>query len=272
MPIYMDRHFTQDATHQALADAHEKDLNIQDKYDVKFITYWFDEIRSTAFCLVEAPNKEALQNAHNEAHGNVAHEIIEVDTSIVEAFLGRVRDPMPINDNAQVEIDSAFRVIMFTDLKDSTKMTTQHGDMNALNLIHIHNLLTRNELKRFDGNEIKHTGDGIMSSFLNCEDAISCAIQIQISFNKHNENNPTELLNLKIGLSAGEPIEEYGDFFGRSVQLASRLCSHAKSNQIIISSDVQELIKDSNVQLTPCNKITPKGFDDPISIFKVKWK
>ena len=49
------------------------------KYGVRFITYWFDEVRSTAFCLVEAPNKEAIQQAHDEAHGDVPSEIIEVD-------------------------------------------------------------------------------------------------------------------------------------------------------------------------------------------------
>ncbi|HEY5811148.1 MAG TPA: DUF4242 domain-containing protein, partial [Terrimicrobiaceae bacterium] len=90
MPIYMDRHFIEGATHQTLANAHQKDLATQGKYGVRFMTYWFDEVRSTAFCLVDAPNKEAIQKAHDEAHGNVPSEIIEVDPMVVEAFLGRV--------------------------------------------------------------------------------------------------------------------------------------------------------------------------------------
>jgi len=268
----MDRHFTEGATHQALADAHEKDLNIQDKYDIKFITYWFDEIRSTAFCLVDAPNKEALQNAHNEAHGNVANEIIEVDPSIVEAFLGRVKDPTPKDNSGEILIDSAFRVIMFTDLKDSTKMTTEYGDKSSLNFIHIHNVLTRNELKKFDGNEIKHTGDGIMASFITVDNAIKCAIEIQKAFAHYNENNPNEELHLKIGLSSGEPIEEHGDLFGQTVQLAARLCSHAKSNQILVSNDTKKLIDGSIFKLLNQGKITPKGFRNPISIFEVNWQ
>jgi Protein of unknown function (DUF4242) len=90
MPIYMDRHNTVDATREVIAAAHERDLAIQGKYGVRFITYWVDEVRSKVFCLVDAPNKDALQKVHDDAHGGVANEIIEVDPAVVEAFLGRI--------------------------------------------------------------------------------------------------------------------------------------------------------------------------------------
>ena len=51
MPIYMDRHYTEGASSQACAVAHGKDLETQGKYGVRFITYWFDEVRCIAFCL-----------------------------------------------------------------------------------------------------------------------------------------------------------------------------------------------------------------------------
>ena len=46
MPLYMDRHFVEGATHPTIAHAHEMDLNIQHKHGVKFLTYWFDEVHS----------------------------------------------------------------------------------------------------------------------------------------------------------------------------------------------------------------------------------
>jgi Nickel responsive protein SCO4226-like len=58
------------------------------------LTCWFDELRSTAFCLVEAPNEEAIRQADGEAHGAIPNEIIEVDPSVVEAFLRPVKDPV----------------------------------------------------------------------------------------------------------------------------------------------------------------------------------
>jgi hypothetical protein len=58
------------------------DLAVQEKYKVQFLTYWFDEARCTAFCLIVSPDKETLQKAHNEAYGLVPNEIIEVDPSL----------------------------------------------------------------------------------------------------------------------------------------------------------------------------------------------
>jgi hypothetical protein len=61
-----------------LADAHKKDLNVQSKHGVRFFRYWYNQAEGTIFCLCEAPNKEAAQAVHREAHGIVADEIIEV--------------------------------------------------------------------------------------------------------------------------------------------------------------------------------------------------
>ncbi len=87
MPVYMDRHYVEGATRHAIADAHQKDLALQDKYHVKFLTYWFDEMRCTAFCLIEAPNRETIERAHNEAHG------------LVDQWSGK---PLPLSDLGEV--------------------------------------------------------------------------------------------------------------------------------------------------------------------------
>lgn len=79
MPLYMDIHQRVDgATPEAVADAHAKDLEVQAKYGVQYKKYWIDEGSGTIFCLVEAPNKEAAERVHREAHGLVADEIHEV--------------------------------------------------------------------------------------------------------------------------------------------------------------------------------------------------
>jgi hypothetical protein len=151
----MDRHYVEGATRSAVAHAHQLDLAVQEKYKVQFLTYWFDEPRCTAFCLIVSPDKETVQKAHNEAHGLVPNEIIEVNPSIVQAFLGRVSDPPPVDTFTRkaegLLIDAAFRAIMFTDLKDSIRMTTTFGDTKALHLLHIHNALTRNALRDHRG-------------------------------------------------------------------------------------------------------------------------
>ena len=110
MPFYMDRHYVEGATAHAVAVAHTATLAGQDKYRVRFLTYWFDDVRSTAFCLVDSPDKETVRQAHYEWHGLVLHEIIEVDPAVVEAFLGRVADPTPADPlHLENAIDAAFR-------------------------------------------------------------------------------------------------------------------------------------------------------------------
>jgi hypothetical protein len=79
MPLYMDiHHHLEGLTAQAVAGAHEKDLEVQKKYGVKYLKYWFDEGTGKVFCLVEAPNREAAAAVHREAHGLVADELVEV--------------------------------------------------------------------------------------------------------------------------------------------------------------------------------------------------
>ena len=79
MPLYMDIHKgIEGLTAAAVADAHEKDLEVQGKYGVKYLKYWYDEGTGTVFCLCEAPSKEAAEAVHREAHGGVADEIIQV--------------------------------------------------------------------------------------------------------------------------------------------------------------------------------------------------
>ena len=79
MPLYMDiHHKVEGLTAEAVAGAHERDLEVQQKHGVNYRAYWFDEGTGKVFCLVEAPSKEAAIAVHQEAHGLVADEVIEV--------------------------------------------------------------------------------------------------------------------------------------------------------------------------------------------------
>jgi hypothetical protein len=80
MPLYMDHHMNLEGlTAEAVAEDHKKDLEVQDKHGAKALRYWFNEEKGEVYCLFEAPNAEAAEAVHREAHGNVADEIIEVE-------------------------------------------------------------------------------------------------------------------------------------------------------------------------------------------------
>ena len=134
MPIFMDRHDLGGMTPKDVADAHRKDLEIQDRYVVRYMAYWFDEERGSGFCLVHAPDAAAAERVHREAHGEIANAIIPVDLVAVEAFLGRIGDPRARQGAAASAVDSGLRAVLFTDIVGSTEMTTRLGDSAALEL------------------------------------------------------------------------------------------------------------------------------------------
>ena len=79
MPLYMDSHKNVTGlTAEAVAGAHQKDLEVQGKHGVNYLKYWFNEAEGSVFCLVDAPSREAAIAVHREAHGLVTDDVVEV--------------------------------------------------------------------------------------------------------------------------------------------------------------------------------------------------
>jgi hypothetical protein len=79
MPLFMDEHnAVPGLTAEAGAGAHARDLEVQNKYGVKYISYWFNEQAGKVYCVVDAPDADAAHAVRREAHGLVADEILEV--------------------------------------------------------------------------------------------------------------------------------------------------------------------------------------------------
>lgn len=79
MPLFMDvHHIDGGVSPDDVAGAHDKDLEIQDRYGVKYLRYWVDPNAGKIFCLVEADNADDARAVHSEAHGLTADEIYEV--------------------------------------------------------------------------------------------------------------------------------------------------------------------------------------------------
>jgi class 3 adenylate cyclase len=278
MPIFIDSHDLKglDATAAEAAMAHEADLAIQEAYDVNFLTYWFDAERGEAFCLVDAPNAEAVSQVHEKAHGGVPTLVFAVDIDEVRNFLGRVADPQPPEDDPSPPysfLDSGFRVIMFTDMQDSTTMTRLLGDEYAIDTLEIHDAFTREAVEAHSGRIVKHTGDGFMAAFPQVGEAVSSAIALQRLLASHNKAHPERPIHVRIGLNAGVPVDRSGDLFGITVQLAARICAEADAEQILAAGIIHELCDDP--ELLPAyheyGRFRPKGFLSAVSLFEIEW-
>jgi class 3 adenylate cyclase len=266
MPIFLDRHDVVEFSAEEVAKLHVKDLEAEGKYGVKFLTYWYDAERRTTFCLVDAPDKETADKVHAEAHGHVANQMIAVDLSAVEAFLGRIQDP-PSAKTRPID-DSAFRAIMFTDMVGSTEMTAQLGDTMAVELLRAHDAIIRRCLEHHRGSEVKHLGDGIMASFVDAPASVACAIEIQEELASYNEISETPI-RVRIGIHAGEPVEESGDLFGSAVQMAARICDIAQADAILVSREVRNACAGVDLGFAPAGFETLKGFSEPVQLFSL---
>jgi class 3 adenylate cyclase len=148
-------------------------------------------------------------------------------------------------------------------------MTTQLGDDRAMELLHEHDTIVRAALGACNGREVKHTGDGIMASFVSAASAVRCAAQVQRELAKREEKDLP--LKVRIGGAAGEPVEREKDIFGSTVQLAARLCAHAQADQILVSNVVAELCIGKGLHFHPLGEVELKGFDRPVSVHAVHW-
>ncbi|MBF0561055.1 MAG: adenylate/guanylate cyclase domain-containing protein [Alphaproteobacteria bacterium] len=159
--------------------------------------------------------------------------------------------------------------VMFTDMVGSTSITQDRGDELAQILVRTHNSIVRGALKDFGGREIKHTGDGIMASFNSTSSAVEATIAIQQAVVKESKDLN---LHLRIGLNAGEPIQEEDDLFGTTVQLAARICAKADLDQIFVSNVVRELSAGKPLRFVPKGLFELKGVKEPQALYEVIWR
>ena len=269
MPTYLDRHDAQGVSAEDVAEAHNRDIAIQDKYGVHYHTYWFDPDLGTVFCLAEGPSREAIENVHNEAHGMTASVVMELDNKIsLNAMLGS----LPVHPVGTPYVAPALRAIVFTDICGSVAQTLHHGDEGHMELLNEHNGIVRGELATYEGREVKHTGDGIMAAFTSVSPSVAFAIAVQQRLSARNENS-SKPFQVSIGISAGEPITgEHEDLYGAAVQLAARLCGAAQAGEIIVSVAVRELCVGKPFKFEDRGTLDLKGIPQPTQSYVVSWR
>jgi class 3 adenylate cyclase/DNA-binding CsgD family transcriptional regulator len=166
--------------------------------------------------------------------------------------------------------------LLFTDLVGSTGLIDRLGDDTAEELRHIHFALLRQAVAEAGGQEVKNLGDGLMVVFSSVVDAAHCAVSMQRAVTDHNgqvDNAAAAALHVRIGLHAGEPYQEEGDFFGGPVVVAQRLCDQAKGGQILASEVVATLIGSrGGLRFHPVGRLSLKGLAQPLAAVTIEWE
>jgi class 3 adenylate cyclase len=123
-------------------------------------------------------------------------------------------------------------------------------------------------------------GDGFMASFSSVTSAVECAIALQRVFADFDVPSPASErphlvkagLAVRAGLNAGEPIQEDEDLFGATVILASRIAATAGAGEILVPDTVRGLLAAKNFRFNDRGQFVPKGFDDAVRLYEVRWQ
>lgn len=138
--------------------------------------------------------------------------------------------------SARGKIPQGVAILMFSDIEGFTAYVEAHGDEAGRALLQQHHRIFREHLKRHDGVEIKNMGDGFMLCFTSARKALTCAAQVQADLERCSFP-----LGVRIGVHAGEPLQDGEDLTGQMVNLAARVMDQADGGQILLTEVVKNL-------------------------------
>ena len=156
--------------------------------------------------------------------------------------------------------------ILFTDMAESTALTSKLGDAGGHELVRTHDAVVRAAVAENAGREEKHTGDGIMASFPSISAALACAIDIQKGLRIAEAP-----FQVRVGIDAGEPLVEDGELTGLVVQSARRIVDKAMPGQILVSDVVRKLVAGKTFGFVDRGRHVLKGLPERARLFELEW-
>jgi class 3 adenylate cyclase len=149
---------------------------------------------------------------------------------------------------------------MFTDIVDSTKRAAALGDRMWRATLDRHDEIVRQQLARFRGREVKHTGDGFLATFDGPARAVRCAGAI---------TDTVQPLGIAVrgGLHTGEIELKGDDIAGIAVNLAARVAAMAGPNEMLVSSTVRNLVAGSGLRFEDRGSHALKGLPEEVRLY-----
>lgn len=144
-------------------------------------------------------------------------------------------------------------------------MYQAEGDARAHQLISDSLARMKEVIEQNKGTLLRTVGDAVLASFPSTEDAFHGAVGIQLA---HNNS----LLSLRVGFHYGEVIPDKGDLYGNAVNIAARVASFAKADEICTTHDcVAQLPEALKSRTDFLDQVDFKGIDKPLPVYRVYW-
>jgi class 3 adenylate cyclase len=161
--------------------------------------------------------------------------------------------------------------VLFTDLVGSTGLL-HHGEARADQLRQAHFATVRTAAVHQGGGVIKSTGDGLMIVFHSAVSALAAALDAQralLRLRRRDAQQPAT----RMGMATGEAFEEGGDWFGRPVIEAARLCALAHGDEVLTTGLTAAMVRGHTTErFRSRGEERLKGFDEPIEVMQVSWE
>ncbi len=161
--------------------------------------------------------------------------------------------------------------ILFTDIVSSGRYWDSRGDLSGSMMVDQHNRIMFPIIKKHHGKVIKSIGDALMVSFKKPIHALQGAIAIQQAMQQERKTNK-KFPKVRIGIHTGRAIVEKQDVFGDMVNVASRVVSKARSNEIVISARAVRKMSRRKYFLEKKTRFKPKGKTTEITLYQCHWQ
>lgn len=172
----------------------------------------------------------------------------------------------------QIRRSQRHRAILFTDIEGSTGFWDRHGDVKGRLMVDAHNRMVFPVIRANRGTIVKTIGDAVMASFRDPERALRAAIGIQQALELRRQEDKSFKQRVRIGIHAGKTIVEDRDVFGDTVNVAARVESMGKGDEILISAGAAARLKRSDYHLVKKGAYVPRGKSDSITVYRCQWK
>lgn len=212
---------------------------------------------------IAIPSSRHLASSINHSHLRVVDGFIApywTDRTATLDAIDSLLKPSAAQMSSQSE--ASFRTVVFTDIVGSTEYFRRVGDDEGRTAIRDLEQQVEAFAGDHDGRVVKNLGDGSLVSFGSNSSAISFALNLQDACS----DGP---LRLRVGMAAGEPIQEDGDIHGTVVAHASRIGDLGDAGEVIVSDSVRQLAAGKGFTFEPRGEVSLKGFDEPERVWKV---
>jgi AraC-like DNA-binding protein len=222
MPLYIDLHIDSQLTPDLIRQCHVADKAIQAKYGVRYLQILLNQPQGYLFCLVEGPDKESCARVHQEAHGNIACNILEITESDFSALLAnKKKDATDFTINSDGTLDTGIRALLGISLLGSTDHYKAAKEV-------IRDVLQQDEGK------MEHSFENRLIVIF---DSTTAAIDAGIHIRERIAEKKIPI-ELRLAVSLGSPLESNGSFFEDVRRSVDHFSFISMDGQLTLSSKI----------------------------------